>query len=609
MRRLCRIPIWLLLLFTLCCGHAIAPTSPAVPPPPLRLLSVQSAKVLYEVGEPVVGRVVVRNNGKAPLAITVRAWLEWQLDAKTRPQTETRTLAAGQMVTVDFTWKHLPEQFGYALKAEVTANGQPLVAGEDDFQISDNYWKASLINIQTMIYPWMDNQKYIVDKVAEFRTGFYNGYENFAWAPEDTMDMTPDTPVWQASLNHYHEDLSWIQRFNAEIHRNGMKAIAYTRFSGGGARGAEIARRHPDWVRQWDGVLAIDPKVQTLDAWDEEKPGNFFKGWAEISWNLSRSEVLETSARELRDSATQLGWDGARWDGTYREPLEQYDNEGKLIAKLTPVEAEAKNAANYRYYKTVVRAKHPRYLVGNNWIGRDFAGCMATNPLESIELCKDGGMVMDEATVSAEWSQDPHHRWVDFAALLLDDTERIKRLGGYYGPILTRRGVNPSADFLYHNAFAYAAGAHPYYHHLWGAFITRYSIFCWDPALTRLVNPETLVMAPDTVWWNKWVFERPLDRTHRQLIVHLFNPPRNPCVGDNGKAEDAPAPQKNVTVRLFPTFPDGWTPRRVARLTPESQQVDWLPLVENAGVMTVTIPELKIWNILVIDVQAGKGGR
>ena len=573
--------------------------------PPLQL-TAGTGKILYDVGEPVTGVATVNNNTTAPCTVLVRAWLEWELAEKTKPQQATLTVAPGKTAAASFTWKRLPVQFGYAMKAEVAQNGQVAARAEDYFQVSDNYWKVSLINIQTMLYPWMESDKYITERVAEFRKGYYNGYENFAWAPEDTMDMTPDTPTWQASLNHYFERLTWLQRFNGEIHRQGMKAIAYTRYSGGGARGAEIARRHPTWVRQQEGTFDIDPKIQTIEAWDEEKPGSFFKGWAEIQWNLSDPEVLATSARELRDSATQLGWDGARWDGTYREPLERYDLTGKLISRLTPEQAEAKNAANYRYYKDVVRARHPRYLVGNNWIGRDFAGNMQTNPQESIELCRDGGMVMNESTVSAEWAQDPHHTYAAFASLLVDDVERVKRLGGYYGPILTRRGVNPSADFDYMNIFAYAAGAHPYYHHLWGSFLTRYSAFCWDPALARLHNPETLVMAPGTVWWREWVFERPLDRTHKQLIIHLINPPRNPNVGDNPKAEDAPAPLRDIPVRLFPTQP-GWKPVRAARLTPDSLQVEWLPLVDVAGVPTVTVPELKLWNILVVDVE--KGGR
>ena len=157
---------------------------------------------------------------------------------------------------------------------------------------------------------------------------------------------------------------------------------------------------------------------------------------------------------------------------------------------------------------------------------------MATNPKESVELCRAGGLIMNEYINQAEGVQHPLHRWEVYGPSVANDVEAIKKLGGYYGPIL---GSADTADGRYTNVFAYAAGAHPYYHHHWGAFMTRFGGFCWDNALVRRSDPEKVATVSDGVWWKHWVFERPVDATHKQLIIHLINPPAKPTVGEGKK--------------------------------------------------------------------------
>ena len=225
--------------------------------------------------------------------------------------------------------------------------------------------------------------------------------------------------------------------------------------------------------------------------------------------------------------------------------------------------------------------------------------------VRDIELCRGGGLIMNEAIHEAEGVQHPLHRWDVYAPSVANDAEAIKKLGGYYGPILSSED---SADGRYTNIFAYAAGAHPYYHHHWGAFITRYSAFVWDNALTRVHTPENIVQVPSSVWWREWVYERPLDKRHKQLIVHLINPPAHPTVGEGKKPEDVPPPLKDIEIRVLPTLLDGWVPVRATRLNPEPMRQDAVPMQATEGVYQLTVPEVKLWNILVIDLEQ-QGGR
>jgi hypothetical protein len=579
----------------------------AAPPVPPVQLTVKPVKLLYNVGEPVTAIATVTNNTKAPLTAAVQAWLEWQLDGRTKPQQATITVAAGKSATATFTWKKLPVQFGYAVKATAQA-GEQALSSEDYFQVTDNYWKTAVI--AAFGTAWPDGigypEAYVARRVKELRASYFNGYEWFFWAPDEVVDMTPEQAAWYSSVGHYPESREGTIRMVAGGHAQGIRAIVYERYSGGGSAGLEAVRRHPEWVQSSEGVLGIDRQVQQFEEWDKEKPTNS-RGWIEIRQNLSQPDLFEHSVQELAESTRIFGWDGARWDGTYKEPTEWYNPDGTLGGKLTPEQAEAKNADNMRRYKEAARKVNPHFVVGVNWYGLDYV--MSSNPRETAEICRGGGIIMNEWIRNSADLQEPLHLWANYARYLAEDVERAKRMGGYYGPILDIHN-HASADSRYKVIFALAAGAHPYYDTLWGAFITRYSDYLWDPALTRIATPQPLVSVPDTVWWKHWVFERRQDATHKQLIIHLVNPPTHPGVGESPKAEDLPKPLAALPVTFLPPLTDGWTPVRVTRLNPEPMTCDTLPL-RNAegGACAISVPELPLWNILVIDLVARKGAK
>lgn len=227
---------------------------------------------------------------------------------------------------------------------------------------------------------------------------------------------------------------------------------------------------------------------------------------------------------------------------------------------------------------------------------------MATSPKESIELCRGGGLIMNEYINQASGIQHPLHRWEDFARTLAQDVEAVKALGGYYGPIL---GSPDNADGRYQNAFAYAAGAHPYYHHLWGAFMTRYGGFCWDQKLKRRHDPENIADISTNVWWKLWVFDRPISNRKMQRVFHLINPPAQPVVGAGNKKEDLPQPLSSVSFVVKAGGLEAWKPIRAVRLSPEPLLKEDLVLKPlNSGDFRVNgITNLSVWNIIILDLE------
>ncbi len=599
--------------------------------PPGIQATVRSAKVLYRTNEPIAGTVTVKNPGKEPVTLIAQAWLEWELDQATSRQRQTLTIEAGKEATASFRWRPSSSSrgiYGHALRAEVLLAELPVAREADFFNVCDDYWNVALIAaMSAMHWVWDQNGELRADletahreTLANFRRDYFNGFEHFFWGEDDFLGLTPQRATWFSGQARYHGASRAIRVLIDLAHAVGLAAVTYAKLTGGGPYGAEIARQHPEWVWNSDGVLSVGRGVGSLARWEDPHVRELASDWNAVDWNMNDPRVLEIGIHALADSATMFGWDGARWDGNFDVRPEVHDLEGRLVEKLTPDQADSRNAANMHITKAHITKVHPRFFYGYNWCQGNWRQSMATNPRECAELCRAGGLIMNEYINQAGSVQHPLHRWEVYAASVADDVEAIKKLGGYYGPILSSEN---SADGKYTNVFAYAAGAHPYYHHHWGAFITRYSAFIWDNALTRVHAPEDVVLAPDSVWWRHWVFERPLGRRHKQLIVHLINPPAKANVGEGPKPEDVPPPVKRVTVRVFPTLLGGFHPVRATRLSPEPRREGEAPAAPRRegeapaepflqepvpvhaveGIWQLDVPEVALWNILVIDLE------
>ena len=623
-------------LLALLLGVAVA-QAPADQSAVVKLVSVQPSKILYDVGEPITGSVVVKNLKKSaagpPLCgtvpgaksmsvtkdtksaggtvtVTVRAWLAWELDSASKPLESKLTIEPGKEATATFMFSHLPARYGHALKAQVWLNNKLVAEGEDYFNVCDNFWNVALINGAgpgTAMEP---------GNIARMRNGYYNSFEIMFWAPDDFLGLTPTTDSWLSGQARYAEVKTGVVDFPhwgkvyglkdgiALAHRYGMKVVTYAKLTGGGTYGMEMARRHPEMVWQNSGTLSVIRAAESRARWDDRSVRNLPQGWLPVDYNMNDPKVVDIGIKSLSDSATMFGWDGARWDGNFDVRTEVFDLDGKSVEKLTSEQVDAHNAANMRRTKDYISHVHPRFVYGYNWTQGNWGQSLASNPRESMELCRNGGLIMNEYINGAAGVQHPLHRWDIYGPSVADDVERIKQLGGYYGPILSS---NNTADGKYTDIFAYAAGAHPYYHHLWGAFMTRYSAFCWDNALTRIHNPDNLLLAPNNVWWRHWVFERPLDGSHKQLILHLINPPAKSTVGEGPTLADVPVPLKDVAVTVFPNLLHGWTPVKATRLSPEPMLQEDVPIKLAEGVYEMKVPEIPLWTILVIDLVKKRG--
>jgi hypothetical protein len=571
---------------------------------PTYTLAVTPGKLLYDVGEAVTATATVSApKGVVIPALQVRAWLEWGLGECSKPQTKATVDAKAA-----FDFGKLKTQFGYAVCAELRDGDKTLATARNFFQITDNIWKTAVISA---CGKYAKNQQYLDSCFANY----YNVYEVFFWAPDDFLGLTPPMNAWYSGQARYHAAVTGFVNFPKEHlgtwglkdmiaagHTRGLRAVTYAKLTGCGPFGFEQVRRRPELAWQHAGVLDVDRDAESLAKWDDWNAQNLPVSWLAVNYNMNDNAVVDVGIKNLADSAALFGWDGARWDGNFNVAAETYDLEGKPVDKLTREQVDARNAENMRRTKAYITARRPNYVYGYNYINTSVVENLQRQPRETVECCANGGLLMNEYINHAENVNHPLHNWRRYAENMVDDTARIRALGGYMGPILGLQGNG--ADSQYKVVFSYAAGAHPYYNTLFNAFITRFSYYCWDPALRQVPLPETIVNVAGNVWWNRWVFTRDLDKKHRQLIVHLINPPTAAGVGEQ---KTLPAPQKNVGVQYYPSGLSGWKLTRVTRLDVGKLVPEPLPVSTAIGVNSVTLPDVALWNVLVLDLE--KEGR
>jgi hypothetical protein len=587
----------------LVCSALYAVAQSAETPAPLQLVSVQPEKIYYDAKAPITGQVALKNTTDAVQTARVTAWLEAGLGRKTPQQTQTVTIPAKQMVPVAFRWKAAPlGMYGYALQCRVEGAGAPL-AGHEYFTVCDSYWNVALSSSHPIAYTAGATEKQITDRLAQLRSEYYNGYEEFFWAPDDFADMTPEQETYYSGQARYHESANNLKLLVREAHRLGMKVTTYGKSIGSGSAGAAFVRAHPETVyRNDDGWLNMEAKVRALAYWNKPQnwSGQAGDKWQETNWifyNMNDPAVVEYGSLEVARSAQMFGWDGVRFDGHFAAHASWQDANGQTH-RLTPQERDAQTAANIQRMKEIVHRTVPNFYFGYNYLNDSAAIALRTGPLEFKELCRGGGHLMDEYIGQAGGSNHPLHHWKDFIARMTDDTQAVQQNGGYYFPILNYK----KPDLWYADAVAYAAGAHPYYTHVWGAFATRYAGVLWDRALQRVNDPTKVLSAPEGVWWRAFVHQRDAGKNRRQVIVHFINPPVSDVVTNDDK-QGLPQPLHDMAVQVSPAaLGTGWKLSAATLLDPDDVSQTSLALTPTTGGKAqVTVPHVRVWSVLVLD--------
>ncbi|MCX7430944.1 MAG: hypothetical protein NTY17_08080 [Planctomycetia bacterium] len=626
------------------------PTAAAVTPSPrvrnekpdvLLLVEARPDKLFNFSGEPVRAQVVLANRGTSARAATVKGWLEQGLDRKAHEQVRQVTVPAGGVETLAFTWP--PEAitaFGQVFGANVEVDGAVVATGGDVFTSADNVWRVGWAGSHPVAFTaeHVKDLAGIERAVDAYRDRYVTTFEKFFWAHDDFAEMTPDQPEWFSGQARYHENLERLTHMCAHGLKVGVLPTTYGKSIGSGPAARDFIRAHPEMVYGYGGAMNFFPDTEDLARWDkDEKPY-----WQAVAWaqyNMNDPAVVQHGIDELIRSTKQFGWAAVRFDGHFQARTGK-QRVGDSVVEFSRDDADRQTAANQRALKEQARKIYPRYAFGYNYANCMLDQLFQTSLRETIELCRDGGHIMDEYGKQNIGGSHPFRRWADFSLLLVREAEQVRRLGGELFPMT----YGDSLVGRYQGIFALVASAHPNCGNpvvAHSRFATRHGELLWAKNLRNIWNPLGLVVAPPGVMWENFVREQRIDATHRRLIIHLVNPPAQETAVETARIEKeaadrtkqraaikavadaakttpdyaavdnlpplqvAPLPQHDIPVRIVPEALDGrWKATRAVLLSSDAGTLGELPLdTSDPYFWQVIVPELAYWSVVVIEME------
>jgi len=604
------------------------------------LADARPEKLFYFAGENVTGLVMLSNPTKEAKSVQVRAWLEQGLDSKVGVQTKDVSVAANSSQIVTFTWPSKEvARYGQAMAVELVADGKVIASGGDCFSSAENVWRVGIAGGHPVAFT-AEHVKDLVSierSVDAFRNNYVNTFEKFFWAPDDFAKMTVEVPEWYSGQARYHENLERLKHMCDYGRKIGVLPTTYGKSIGSGSAARDFIRANPEMVWGFGGVMEFIPDTEELAVWDvvPEKP------WSSTAWanyNMNDPAVVQHGIDQIIASSKQFGWAGVRFDGHFQAHTGK-QRVGDKIVDFSADDADRQTAANQKALKNQALKAYPNYIFGYNFANCTLDQRFQSNLREAIELCQGGGHIMDEYAKKNTDGNHPYRKWADFALMMVRQTEQVRRLGGELFPMLAGGQVG-----WYQTIFTLAAGAHPNNQYIppsLGRFATRNGELLWGANIRNIWNPLGLVVVRPGIMWENFVREERLDDRHKRLIIHLINPPpqesatetallettgnkiqqKRSQIAEEAKKKNAapdyseldrlppsqlePKPQTNIAVRIVPEAMEGtWDASRAVLLSADDGSRTDLKLDKSDPYFwQVTVPELKYWSIIVIELE------
>jgi len=583
--------------------------------------SVRPEKVHVYPGEPNPITVTVRNFQNRPVKATVKLSTLVGLDEVLGVQDTAITVPASGTVSHRFEWVAGKREYGHEARAEVFVDGKRAHYRSDCFTVSTPIWKTAIQGGGFL--SWHGLEYELGPHVEANRRKYVNVEEAFSWQPSSWTDLNPTGEHWWAGQNNFHNSMKGLLEWISRSHAHGIKMITYLLPTTSGPSGLEWARRYPEVLTHSKVGLNANFDVEDLRLyplrmvdpalWDYQPDI-----WQRISLHRGYLKTAVLGADEVIRSAKRFGWDGVRFDGlptwgpiraeTVHQELEELGL-SELMKELVP---EHHSQRDGKWSGSAISARNTRYMKHRFWteIGPNFAIAANYHLISNTEPVTPRGLIAFDFFRSycaggCQVNQERLRkagRWSQLVGDLLTQVEYTRQCGGYHGTqALNKAGTSAARTFM--NVFIFATGSHPYCYAppspspgSYSRFMTRYGEFCWDLALDP-VSPEEVglnVAADEGLFWKRFVRQRK-DRAGRvQTVVHLISQPR-----DDKVAPEQPVPmpewRRSVVVsKQCDKGPDVWL------LSAEPQvRAEKLPVRPEAGAHAVTVPEHRLWSILV----------
>jgi hypothetical protein len=454
---------------------------------------------------------------------------------------------------------------------------------------------------------------------------------------------------------HYNYSVNAVRQLIDELHRNGISTVMYVNTCLSGLGGLEFARKHPEYLAyQADGAPftgGINTKTIAAHQWfvdnypesmkqvsamRNQKPPpelvQYAGGLASLASNYpgvinawldcEDPRVAEIGAEKIIEGREYFGYDGIRYDGEYLVPsigdplapsrdLRNYKGEKQKVGK----EAVDLSVRNMQRAIELMRAKDPGFLLGlNNADYRsDQKGDRAVTS-DYGKVISPGAWILDEVAKNSLSPASSTHLWKNFIRDMGAQAERTRKAGNF---LFAGWGNGPGqkvVDTKLIKSVSWACGLRWICGYgkgqefldtkaAYNRFCLRYAEFILNNRLERLTaeKAKTLIKVDSKrpVLWENFVQTLQADGQN-YLVIQLINQP-----SEEGIVVEAKEPPiiENITVTVDNSiFSNGKADAALSRLLSPDLTKESQPLsVKTSGNKTVvSIPELKIWDVVVI---------
>ena len=544
---------------------------------PVQVSAVATDKIVYRPGEHGTAVITLANAADTPVDVALSVAMHAGLTTRREIASTILHLAAGGTAqwTGDFSTDNL--HWGAEITADARVTGLPAARARAVFGVTDNFWETAIVG---GIY--QDKRAYARDpalaeaNAAQLRHDGFTAMESGFWAPDEFGQFVPDKEGFFGGQFSYPGSVLGTTNIIAACHRHGIATTVYALMYGGdGAPTFAMMRKHPDWFSSSSGA------TDWVEQWYLQETGKTkqFPVWLTTNINQANcNDAIGEHAAQLVAGHRALGWDGVRYDSYY---------------------SMAWKAATQRI-RTLVQREEPAFRFGyNSSVSID----VRANALDT--MIGGGNLEMEESIRSITKRGGA---FSDYANTTLTYRDIVWPHGGHLGvcydaPSNDAQHTGTPADALYLASILLEndLGHHP-------RFALRYSEFLYDNTLRPLLAPDTVIAfggAPALLEWKRMARAVDLGADRHRLILHLLNAPaNNQCMGNPEMT--MPLPLRNLPVTV--TLPAGAVVDGAWLLSPiPDAHHDTLTGRSAGSAFTITVPEVRVWGVVVIDYRAPNG--
>lgn len=563
-------------------GLCLEPLSPLA-------LTVSTDKIVYQPGEKGVATVSVKNCGDAPAHATVSAEVVAGMQSTRPAGSGALDIPPGETRVWTGSFETTGMRWGAELHAVARA-GDGVAAGKRAiFGVTNNFWETSINSGMMFSADFIDPAKAEEFMEAKKEAGFTQLESGF-WAPDEFGNFTPKTDIFFGGQGAYPGSVTGTKNVLRAAHNRGIYATVYSNLWGGdGYDSYAQARRHPDWFTAHGGAysdwlenweLMFKKKVPPIHVWP----------YTCITWDEQHIEPLKWHANELIGTHRQIGWDGVRYD-SYAA-----DDKGNVLAT--------------KIVRDLVDPVEPTFRWGYN-----SSVPKATTPEMWDVMCHGGELVMEEGLRGYAAQPSSITTYLNTLAGFRDTIwSHDGHLGICYDvPGMLRNGT--LLDQVYFCCSILVTGSHPYYGQMdrslgdFPGFALRYSEYIYNNAMRPLTNPEQVVTFgnnPKLLSWARLAKRLDMGEDRHRVVLQLVNPPVDDLTLHNA-ALKTPAPLRNLPVTL--ALPAGARVTGAWALCPIPTPTQQTLPVTGTDKVTLTVPEVRFWTVVVVDYTAKEGLR